>query len=182
MISSSSSCNTQNVLYNIGMCFHHGPRTPNPTAYLHRCWAWQANLVPLKNMPHLQVGRAPCHGPWLSEQSLGWISGCTCSLSWASSRNEQLAEMWGFWGRIWLGIHPKILPFGFIHLDLEWLRGKYLTSSDLSYFSFIISKSVNEKQVCLKSSAKLRGYVARVFHSEQIFKVKSQNYSLPFLG
>lgn len=99
------------------MCFHHGPRTPNPTAHLHRCWAWQAHLVPLKNMSHVQMARAPCHGPWLSEQSLGWISGCTCSLSWASSCNEQLAEMWGFWGRIWLGITPRF----FLLVSYIWI-------------------------------------------------------------
>lgn len=61
------------------------------------------------------------HSPWPGEQRAGWISALTCSLHWAPSCSEQLAERWGCWGRWYnLEYHPKTLPFGFIHLDPEW--------------------------------------------------------------
>lgn len=51
--------------------FHHSPRTPNPTAHFRRCWAWRANLAPLRKLSQLQVQTTSCLGPWLSEQSQG---------------------------------------------------------------------------------------------------------------
>lgn len=161
---------------------HASLTAPKPTAQLHECRGWRANLAPLKKVSHLQVGTAPCHGPWLGEQSPGCISALLVCVGHPRAMNN-LQKCGGSGGgeARRLGTSPRGSSL-WVHTGGSRVTRENNLTSVVRHFTFITSKSRNETQVHLKFSPTPCGYTVQIFHAEQIFKAKRQNYSLRFLG